>query len=149
MVSDLKLLLIKGNKLQRQKSFYSFFFICPLCLNFFGPTFQSPMSIFFRFSEYLGKSNGKNKVLIYIIYHISYISFPSDSSKHHYSQTFRARDLTLQTMFTTLSVSCVTCPVSHVTYHVSHVTCHMYTNIYIKENMTKHKNGERKNGTNC
>ena len=53
--------------------------------------------------------------------------FKSKSSKHHYSQTVRCRDLNFDTMFTTRHVSCVKCHLSCVmcVCPVSRVTCHL------------------------
>ena len=54
-------LLKNGLKSPRQFFFfYNFFHFCTLFKRHFVPTFQSPMSKLFRFSESLGKSNGKN-----------------------------------------------------------------------------------------
>ena len=56
--------------------------------------------------------------------------FSSQSSKHHNSQTIRARDLKFwhndhHPLCVLCHMSCVMCHVSHVTCHMSHVACHV------------------------
>ena len=69
MVPDLKTFTNKGCKMAAQKKWVFgqiltycagfFWHQCfPLCLTFFSPTSQSPMSNLFRFLESLGKCNG-------------------------------------------------------------------------------------------
>ena len=54
------LLLIKGVKWPPQKKFFDgFFYLFILFKRLFVPTFQSQMSKLFRYSEFLGKSKGK------------------------------------------------------------------------------------------
>ena len=55
-------------------------------------------------------------------------SFSSKYSKHHKSQTNRARDL--KVLHDAHHLSCVICDVSDVTCHLSHVTCQV-SNIFI------------------
>ena len=62
---------------------------------------------------------------------VTYSSFSSQSSKHHYSQAIRARELKFWENIhppphVTCNLSLVTCHVSNVICHVSHVTCHMF-----------------------
>ena len=49
-------------------------------------------------------------------------SFSSKPSKHHYTQTIRARELFWGNVH---PPPCVACQVSSVTCHVSHVSCHV------------------------
>ena len=79
------------------------------------------------------------------IHSLSWSSCFSKPSKHHYTQTVRARDFyyfwlfiyfivnihweleswNFERMFTPHHVSCVTCHISRVTCHLSPVTCHV------------------------
>ena len=68
MVSDVNIFAQKWSKIAAAKKFLTnFFSLCSLRLNALCPHFQSPMSKLFRFSESLGKTNGKKWSQIWII----------------------------------------------------------------------------------
>ena len=61
---------------------------------------------------------------------VSQSSFSSQSSKHHNSQTLRARDLKFwhndhHPLCVLCHMSCVTCHMLHVTCHMLRVACHV------------------------
>ena len=74
-----KLLLIKGVKSPRQTSFFlfSFFYLFTLFKHLFAPPPQSLLSKIFRFFEFLGKSDEKNRSQIWKLLLIKGVKAPS------------------------------------------------------------------------
>ena len=89
MVSDVNILAQKCSKIPSAKIVFFYRFVIPLFTPFkhlCAPTFQSPMSKLFRFTESLGKTNGKKWSHIWILLLIK--SVKSSQKKVKFSTNF-------------------------------------------------------------
>ena len=115
-----KLLLIKGvESPQQKKNFTDFLHLFTPFKPLFAPTFWSPMSKKFWFSESLWKSNGKKGSQIVKLLLIKGLHLP------HKKSCFFGEWCSLRINLYFVSWSSITYHLSPVTCHLSPVTCHL------------------------
>ena len=122
MVSDLNNFSHQLCKIATTKKvFTDFHHLFTPCNGLFAPIAQSPMSIFFRFSESLGKRNGKKWSKIVKLLLMKCLLLPGKTKVHFFRQIV----FIMNFYFITCHLSPVTCQKSHVNYHLLIVTCHL------------------------